>query len=253
MSEQALQQTLFRTLKTVLKQRKITYADLAARLEVSELTIKRLFRDKDCKFSRLLEICAAADIAFEDLLELQKRRGMASEYLPLETEKQLGERPAVFAFLILLISRFSLEYIAEEFGLRQHEIYQYLRELESLGIITLRDDSYRFTVPLPIRWRLDGPVGKFIVRANQQFVGLSFEAQDQDDVEVSTQSRLLNQSSFEEMQAEIRRLAELFNIKATEDQLLYDQEALKPVKLLGIAATFPVEKIFPVPAYSKSN
>lgn len=253
MNDAVLQQTLFNTLKNVLKQRKMTYADLAEKLDVSELTVKRLFRDKDCKFSRLLEICTAAEVQFEDLLELQKRQGQVTEYLPLETEQQLAEKPAVFSFLILLVSRFNLDYIRDEFGLKQHEIYLYLRELETLGIVSIREDSYRFSVPTPIKWRLHGPIGQIIVKANQKFVELSFQNQDKEEVEVTTQSRLLSPSSMKEMQEEIRRISELFNVKATEDQLLYDGNQLTPVKLLGIAADFPVEKIFPVPPYEKSS
>lgn len=251
MSDTILQRGLFTTLKKVLKQKNVTYAELAARLQVSELTVKRMFRDQDCKFSRLLAVCKAIEVSFEELLEMQERNSQKVEFLPLEIEEQLAKRPAVFSFLILLISRFDLEYIRTEFNLAQHEIYRYLRELETMGILTLQGDSYRFQVSPPIRWRLGGPVGKIIIKANQVFVEHSIDRQTNEEVEVVTQSRLLSPASLEELQEELRNLAKRFNTKAAQDQLLHPAEQLIPVKMLGIVATFPVAELFPVPPYAK--
>lgn len=63
----------------------------------------------------------------------------------------------------------------------------------------------------------------------------------------------MSPASLNEIQEEVRKLAKTFSTKASQDQLLYDLNELTPVKLLGVAATFPVEKIFPIPLYDKSG
>ena len=51
-------------LKTALKERGITYADVASHLGVSEQTIKRLFTSQDGPVGRLVEICDFIGISF---------------------------------------------------------------------------------------------------------------------------------------------------------------------------------------------
>ncbi len=63
-----MQAELFELLKSVLKARRMTYAGLAKRLGLSEPTIKRIFAERDCKLSRMNEICAALELTFDDMV-----------------------------------------------------------------------------------------------------------------------------------------------------------------------------------------
>jgi len=56
-----------RALKNALKAKGKTYREVAEHIGVSEQTIKRLFREKDCSISRIHEICLAIGISIYDL------------------------------------------------------------------------------------------------------------------------------------------------------------------------------------------
>ena len=59
---------IFRTLKQSLRQKKITYQMIAAHLQLSESTIKRLFAEQDISIARLDKICALAGMEISDLV-----------------------------------------------------------------------------------------------------------------------------------------------------------------------------------------
>ena len=52
------------TLKKLLRERKITYADVASHLELSEANVKRMFSKRHFTLSRLEEVCALANADF---------------------------------------------------------------------------------------------------------------------------------------------------------------------------------------------
>jgi DNA-binding Xre family transcriptional regulator len=56
-------------LKSMLKERRIGYAALAAELDVSLLTVKRTLNKAGVPLDRLLDICRIAKIDFADLVE----------------------------------------------------------------------------------------------------------------------------------------------------------------------------------------
>ena len=66
MDEQRQRTGLFSTLKQVLKSQGLRYRDLAELMDTSEPTIKRLFKEQDCKLSRLMDICKAIGVNFTD-------------------------------------------------------------------------------------------------------------------------------------------------------------------------------------------
>ncbi len=58
---------LIDALKRELKARSITYADLAARIDMSEASVKRMFAQKNFTLQRLDEILQATEISLRDL------------------------------------------------------------------------------------------------------------------------------------------------------------------------------------------
>jgi transcriptional regulator with XRE-family HTH domain len=170
-TEQRQRSGLFASLKQVLKAQGIRYKDLAEKMNTSEPTIKRLFAEQDCKLSRLMEVCEVLGISFTELVDLATNQPITPSTLALETEQTLASKPGLMSFFMLLVSEFDLESIIEHNKLSKHDAYLYLRELEKLELIRLRqDDSYYFLVNRPILWRLDGPLHSLLVKVNQNFI-----------------------------------------------------------------------------------
>ena len=85
-------------LRQVLKARRITYAELAARLGVSEQTIKRVFNGDDCPMSRLTAICEAAGVNFFEVAQLAADKPEVTFELSLEQEEALAAEPPLHTF-----------------------------------------------------------------------------------------------------------------------------------------------------------
>jgi transcriptional regulator with XRE-family HTH domain len=63
--------TLVDTLKRLLKARGMTYGDLAARIGMSEATVKRMFSQKNFTLERLDQVLDASGISFDELAAAQ--------------------------------------------------------------------------------------------------------------------------------------------------------------------------------------
>lgn len=247
MSEQRYRGGLFHTLKKILKAQGIRYCDLAELMQVSEPTIKRLFQEEDCKLSRLIELCDILGINLNDLVELASKTPSEPSQLPLETELALAADPSLTSFFMLLISELSTEAIAHESQLSEADVYLYLRELEKLELIRLgRNDSFHFTVPRPIRWRLDGPLHDLLIRINQQFITEAMSNHHSNESQFYSTSRLFSEHSIKQLHEEIDSLYQRFQQQAALDQIYYPTDQLTPYKMVATLTPFNLSKYFSV-------
>lgn len=246
MTDELVRHRLFELIKQALKAKGLTYAWLAKQLGVSEVSIKRLFIDKDCKTSRLLAICGSLDISLDDLLEMQKKVRTAPQYLPAEMEQALAEDPTLFALFIMLVSQMPLDSIREYISLDDSAFYLHLRRIEALGLIELLPENrFHFKVNLPIQWRLNGPLLKAIKNINFNYLGLCFDQQQEPDYAVYSISRQMTPTSMREIQHELHRLKEKFEYLAQQDQLFYKQSDLSLYKMLYASGPFPLQRLLP--------
>ena len=125
-----MQARIFETLKTVLRARKITYAELARRLETSEPTIKRVFAARDDKLSRIVEICDALGLSLEDVVAQARRTTVTPVMLGDRIEAQLAGDPSLFNFFILLHDGMPVEEIARQFKLEPGDTLRMGQQLE---------------------------------------------------------------------------------------------------------------------------
>ena len=247
MTDDQHRERLFLVLRQALKARGYTYSQLAQALDVSELTIKRLFRDKDCKMSRLIEICSVIDLDISDLMDMQKRISPAAHYLPLETEQAISQQPNLFAFLILLLSQISPQAIACEYQLTDSQLYHYLRQLEKLAVIEiLPENKVRFQVPMPIRLRFHGVLGEQVKQVNQQFIGHCLDHCNDPQHSFLTASRLMRPESIIQIQEQLAQLQSDFDYLAAQDQMFYNHEDLQLYKIVYGLGPFPAMKFLPL-------
>ena len=240
-------ESLFSVLKQVLKTRGFTYSSIAQALGVTELTVKRLFKDRDCKMSRLLEICEIAGLSLSDLVTMQERISSSAQYLPAAAEQALATSPRTFVFLLLLVSWVDLKRIGAECQLSEQQIYLLLRELEKIGIIELlSENKIKYLVNLPIRWRLDGPLGDQIKSAKMKYISHCIEHDSDPEYEYSAASRLMSETSVAQIQESMRQLKRDFDYLATQDQMFYPSKDLLLTKMVFAVGPFPILEIFPM-------
>lgn len=235
---------IFELLKSALKVRKKTYKELAQYLGTSELTIKRLFRDQDCKISRLIEICKFLGIDLNTLMNMQGRQNNYPKYLPEVTEKKLASDPVIFGVFLLIISNLSKSDIAHVTQLSESEFYLVLRQLEKLELINLeQNNQFHIKVSMPIAWRLQGHLAKALKEINQRYLAYCFDNENQPEHTYTSNSRLMSSSSAELVSQKINEIRTYFHYLATQDQLFYPVEQLTVYKLQIAHSPLPIKEV----------
>ncbi|MEO0335987.1 MAG: helix-turn-helix domain-containing protein, partial [Pseudomonadota bacterium] len=127
---------LLRTIKQLMRQRKLRYRDLAEKLGLSESAVKRFFSAGDGSFSRVLEICGILDVELSDLLQESKKVEYTQVHFTIEQQKYLTKRREHIAvYWYLLINELSVEEIKQKFQLSEKAMTTILRELDRLDLI----------------------------------------------------------------------------------------------------------------------
>ncbi len=128
--------------KQQLKRKGIAYADIAERMGLSEITVKRMLNQDDISVGRLAVLAEAAGYSMSRLI------GIAEEKLPEVTcftpqqDKAFVRHPHLFQYFMKLQEHDkSPETVARLFNLDDLSTYLYLRKLEDLGLIELHEGN----------------------------------------------------------------------------------------------------------------
>jgi DNA-binding Xre family transcriptional regulator len=230
-----MQAELFELLKAVLKARRMTYADLAELLGLSEPTVKRIFAERDCKLSRLNDICAALGLTLDDLVAEANRVDVQPTRLIDRQESQLAEDRPAFHLFLLLLDGMTIEEIQEQYQLEKQMIFKLGMKLEKIGLAEVTPGNrVRLTVQSPVEFRRDGPLHHSLVKLNMAFLRSTYLARDTEHSAYLTQTRRMTQKTAQHILARLRDVqVELSNL-ARRDQLTQPENALQSFKI-GIA------------------
>jgi transcriptional regulator with XRE-family HTH domain len=162
--EHAMEQTanLLNHLKTQIKNKGLTYKDIASNLKMSESSIKRLFSSQYITLQRLEEICSCIGITIFELTNksplYQKTKG---NFLTYDQEKILADSPKLLCFYYLLLSCKSLKKIEENFAFSKQEIEKNLLLLNRCNLLDLYPkNNYLLNNNENITFLSDGPLSK---------------------------------------------------------------------------------------------
>ncbi len=147
--EERLAQAVCWVVKSELKKKRIAYHSVAERLEVSEVSVKRLLNNTQPMSMQRL-ICISELIGCP-LSKLLRRAEESLNHLHLFTTQQdeaFYQRPQLFTLWSALSEQKSIDEVIEQYSLKQAVMYQYLRELERLGLIELKlANQYQLLMP----------------------------------------------------------------------------------------------------------
>ncbi len=153
--------SVFAALKRILRARRITYADLAPRLGLSESGLKKIFALEDCTLSRLEAIAAAAGVPLGELFEVAAAAPYEHVALtPAQQEALLTKPLLLTVFWKLSVERWSPKRIARACGLKDRALFRLLAELDRLELIILEQpgDRVRLRHGDLVRWLPEGPL-----------------------------------------------------------------------------------------------
>ena len=123
-------------LKELLKERGVTYARLADAVHCSLPTVKRALNKPTLPFSRLLEFCEIAQIAFEDLYKRAEQRRPRHYVFTEEQDQLFAKRKELLGYLLELAwERSTPSDIAKRHNLDQRSTDLYLKHLARVGLV----------------------------------------------------------------------------------------------------------------------
>lgn len=155
---------LIDVLKRELKANKRTYAELAAALEMSESSVKRMFSVKEMPLSRIDDICRFLGTDFVSVSRWVLEATPELTELSYEQERGVVSEPLMLLVAICVLSYWRFEQIVETYDLTEAQCVTCLAALDRLGVIELKPlNRYRLKVAKTFRWRSDGPIRQYFL------------------------------------------------------------------------------------------
>jgi len=155
----ALASDLLGQLKKELKQSGTTYRDVASALDISESSVKRLFRENDMSLSRLESICGLLDLDISDLAARSDEARRQVTQLTLEQEQTLVSDEKLFLLAVHLVYGWTYDRVMSTYELDPHQAQQHLTLLDRMKIIELLPENrVRNLLSPDFEWIQGGPI-----------------------------------------------------------------------------------------------
>jgi len=208
---------ILQTVKGLLKQHKLTYAEVASHLNLSESSVKRAFSQGQISLNRLVQICSMMDLEVVDLLQIIQNT--SNELIQL-TEKQEELMVSDYKYLLVTVcvcNYWTFEEIHQTYKIEAAELIHMLLQLEQTELIELKpDNQIKLKISPHFHWIENGPVQRFFEQNIQRdFWQSQFIAPGEIRLLVNG---MLSKESNEVMQKNINKLKQQFSLLATQDQ-----------------------------------
>ena len=159
-------------LKYALKQKHLTYRDLADGIGLSESGVKKIFIAQDGSFQRLAQICRFVDISLSELIE--DKRSVNVAFSEAQQKAFLSDESLFHFYWILVYERQTLSYAERELAFDKSQSFRALHKLDRLGLIKLMPGDRRIRLPSikAVSW---AGRGKFVQHLYQKWGKALFE------------------------------------------------------------------------------
>ena len=227
-------------LKRALKQHGKRYADVAACLDISEASVKRLFAEESLSLKRLDRICSMLGIEISDLIvEMNDRQKIHA--LSHEQERELASNLPLLLVANSALNRWSFHDILAHYQFSEPELIGHLARLDRLNLIELLPGNrIKVLVDRNFRWLPDGPINEFFLSCvKQEFFDSRFR---QPGETRQFMIGMLSRQSNAIVQRKLEKLAEEFYTLHYEDEKLPREQKFGTTVVVGMRLWEP--KVF---------
>lgn len=156
---------IYDELKRLLKAAGLTYTDVAAHLEVSSASVKRLFADQTMSLQRIESIAELLGLTLGEIVKSAESRDEQINVLTTSQEQALVDDIRLLIVGICVTNRWTFETILDHYTITEPELIQLMVRLDRLDIIELLPGNrYRLRVSRNFRWLTNGPLQKFFFK-----------------------------------------------------------------------------------------
>ena len=172
---------LVEALKRELRARKLTYADVAKHMGVSEASVKRIFATGDLTLARVDKVCELLGVEFSEIARSVASPEAVISRLSEQQEKELVADPKLMLVALCALAQMPFERIQRNYDLAEPECIRLLARLDRLKFIELLPgNKYRLLVSRAFAWIPDGPIQRlFKQQLNQDFFRANFGGEDE--------------------------------------------------------------------------
>jgi DNA-binding Xre family transcriptional regulator len=170
---------LIDTLKQALKTHRLTYAEVADRLGMSEANIKRMFASKRITLDRMEDICRLMQMELTDFFRLYEESRQRISQLTMDQEKELVQDVKLLLVAVSVRNRLSFDDILSNYQISASECIRCLAKLDKLKIIDLLPNNrIKLRIDEDFRWLPNGPIERFFEKQIQgHFLKSSFSGE----------------------------------------------------------------------------
>ena len=172
-------QALIEVLKQSLKTHRLTYSDIASRLDMSEANVKRMFAKKRFSLDRLDQLCQLMQMEMSDLFVLYEASRQRIDHLTEQQEQELVGDAKLLLVAVSVRNQLGFEHIVEHYQISETECIQHLAKLDRLKIIDLLPHNrIKLRIDEHFSWLPNGPIERFFEQEIQrQFLKSRFNGE----------------------------------------------------------------------------
>lgn len=172
--------TLVDTLKRLLKARGITYGELAARIDMSEASVKRMFSQKNFTLQRLDQILSASGIEFDELSAAQNGPALIS-HLTMAQEREIIGDPRLLVVAVSAMNHIGFDDIVMYYNMSEVEVTKYLLRLDKIGFLELLPNNrVKLLIARTFSWIANGPIQSYFRHeAAGDYLDSRFDGEDE--------------------------------------------------------------------------
>lgn len=221
----AVTTNLLEALKSVLRTKGITYKDAGQALDLSEVSIKRIFSEKNCSLVRLEKLCDLAETDFTELLEIAESQQQKVSQLSHEQERLLVGDTRLLVVSVCIINYWTFEEILAKYQFTEAELTGAFTKLDRLGIIELLPrNRYRLKISRRFNWQVRGPIQNFFIESVLQAY-LHTDVQDGGN-HFHFNWGMLSKESADELNRKIHRVVDEYMSIVNQDAKIPNEDKL---------------------------
>lgn len=196
-------------LKQQLKKQGKTYRDIAAELDLSEPSVKRLFASRKFALERIVQIANFLGFTLAELAQEAAASGHRLHRLTMAQEKELVSDIKLLLVAVCALNHWTFDDIVGRYRLSKAECLKKLLHLDRLGLINLLPGNrIRLNVARDFDWIAHGPIKQYFREQSlHDFLDSAFI--DGDEGMVFSHG-MLTEAASARMQVEIRQLRQRF-------------------------------------------
>ena len=230
-------QQLIAALKRELKTRDLTYASVAARINMSEASVKRMLATGRLGLDQLDEILTTTGIDWADLMRMGHANKDLLERLAQSQEAVIVSHPQLFVVAVCTMNHVSAESILDEFNITEAELVQHLGKLDRMGFLELLPNNrYKLKLSRTFAWIPNGLIQAYFREQSVDYFSRDFTRPGEVFQVVNV---LLSPASSQKIAQRLRDVAQEINALHLADMRQPYAEKGAQTLLLGLRPWLP--------------